>query len=211
MTDKWTVVPGVRWNHNSEVGTEWTPKIAANYRAGEKTKFYASWGRIVNYPSNYQLYYLGRYLSDDYYLRGNPNLPPEKGIAANIGVEHDFSDDVSLAVNLFRNSYYINGNIDSVDDEFSVTNVKVPHKNYGFEIAFHQNLSDKWSYDLAYTYTRRRDHLVLSELYYEGLSAEIPQPNSWRLGLHYKCGKWKANLLGIAAENYLEEYSGVRE
>ena len=56
MGQKWTVIPGTRFDHNSQFGHQWSPKLAANYQPDDQTKIYASWGRVYQAPIARQLY-----------------------------------------------------------------------------------------------------------------------------------------------------------
>ena len=56
MGNKWTFVPGIRFDHNSSFGHQWSPKFAANYRSDDKTKIYATWGRVYQAPGAAELY-----------------------------------------------------------------------------------------------------------------------------------------------------------
>ena len=51
LGNKWTLVPGLRYDHTKDFGSNWSPKIAANYRADDKTKIYASWGKTYSTPT----------------------------------------------------------------------------------------------------------------------------------------------------------------
>ena len=56
LGNKWTLVPGLRYDHDKDFGGNWSPKIAANYRADDKTKIYASWGKTYSIPTIGELY-----------------------------------------------------------------------------------------------------------------------------------------------------------
>lgn len=144
IDDKWTFVPGIRLDHNSNFGNQWSPKAAVNYRADDKTKIYASVGRVYRAPSPIELYSrdilfeLSRYSDADelgysvydlggyYWLgritRGNSSLKPETGHTESIGFEHDFDDYTNISVNLFQNSVkdsldtYITGDLELADE-----------------------------------------------------------------------------------------------
>ena len=224
LGDKWTVIPGVRYDHNknssqyipvsgvivrdiynepvgvldmgdidysSKSSHQWSPKLAVNYRADEQTKIYASWGKVFRAPTIAEIY------SHDYpYLGGwlwTSPLTPEKGHTEIIGLEHEFSDDMNVNVNFFNTKLddVINWKIQTIFEEdglqdlaaFVASNTE-SQKQRGFEIVYRQKVNDNWGYDLGYTHT----HM-------EG-STDI-FPNSYRVGLHYANGAWKANLLGI--------------
>lgn len=120
LGDKWLAIPGVRLDHSSGFGSHWSPKLAANYRADDKTKIYASWGRFYRAPTNIetdvntQATYIYSILngltpgSNAYYLIGDKNLQPETGHSEIIGFEHDFDENTALNMSLF-NSKLKNG------------------------------------------------------------------------------------------------------
>ncbi len=210
LGDKWKVVSGVRYDHDSESGSHWSPKISVNYRADEKTKFYGAWGRVYNPPTNVQLYACPENeMPGGYYHYGNPNLASEEGHTETIGMEHAFDDDTSIAVN------YFHGKMDKVyqfiDPTYkgeTVTNGVFAEKLYnlnvekrhGIEISFNKRLSDKWSVNFGYAHIRGVDYnhspFGIMPL------VRYTQPNGYRIGIHYACGPWKANLLGNIGEGY---------
>ena len=69
-------------------------------------------------------------------------------------------------------------------------------KNRGVELAFKQNLTDRFSYDLGYSHTSV-DYDSKSGIWHYNM--KYGQPNGYRVGLHYNLGKWRANLLGVMA------------
>ncbi len=197
MGKKWKFLPGARYDHNSDFGHQWSPKLAFNYRPDDQTKLYASWGRVYRAASPYQLY-VNQIDSDGNQIKGNSNLRPEKGHTEILGIEHDFDSKTSMNLNLFYVD--LDDAIDTVEkkmqdtdmreitlDQF--TNIK-NEKSRGVEWAFKQKMNDDWSYDVGYVYT---------QVNIKGLdsSRSFTQPrNTYRAGIHYKHGIWQANLLG---------------
>ena len=109
LGDKWKFIPGVRYDHHTQFGGNWSPKIATNYRADEKTKFYASWGKSYNSPLSSELFSSGERFSVDPFInavtrvrKGSANLEPEKGYSFIGGFEHDFSEKSGIAFNFFQ-------------------------------------------------------------------------------------------------------------
>ena len=206
LGNKWKIVPGIRLDHTKEFGYNKSPKIAANYRPDEKTKFYASWGRVYRTPSigeyytvNYGLmpgtydyvYFYGGYYSHLLFPEAISSLTYEKGHAETVGVEHNFDSSTGASLNFFNNS--INNSVSqyymSTDDGSWVVVVyndfgwKEKHRGVAFD--FHQKLGNHFDYNIGYTHTN--------------LIYVSTQPNTWRVGLHYKNRGLKANLLGIMA------------
>lgn len=202
MGKKWKVIPGIRYDHNSEFGHQWSPKIAANYRADDETKIYASWGRVYKAATPYQLYSVqSSYTYDDGYTAyygkdGNKNLKPEKGNSAILGIEHDFGSKSSINFNIFYAN--LKDAIDT-DDDNKFINVK-NEKSRGFEVTYKQKLNDDWSYDLGYNFTKVKG--------FDEVVGSFHQPrNTFSVGVHYNHGIWQANLLGIMGSGGLSSES----
>ena len=198
LADKWTLVPGVRMDHHSKFGTHWSPKIALNYLADKDTHVYASWGRVFRAPTTDDLYY------NNAWMIGNPNLSPETGYTATIGMDHNFDENTSAGVSFFITE--LNDAIRWVYDPAtyltSSRNVD-KEKRTGMELSFKQKLSPMWSYDLGYSYIKREiDENNGSGMVYENNL----QPNGYKIGLHYNSGAWKANLLGTIGSGLEAKY-----
>ena len=186
MGKKWKLIPGFRYDHNSEFGHKWSPKIAANYRADDQTKIYASWGQVYKAATPYQLYE-----ADE----GNENLRPEKGHTGILGIEHNFGDKTNLNFSLFYAN--LKDAIDSqtfnegTADEYSQFINVNKEKSRGAEVSLKHNFDDKWSCDFGYTYTK-------VDIDGFNTSGSFTQPrNTYNLGVHYNHGIWSANLLGV--------------
>ncbi|MBO6304963.1 MAG: TonB-dependent receptor [Selenomonadaceae bacterium] len=191
MGNKWTIIPGVRLDHYNNMGNHWSPKIAFNYRADDKTKFYASWGRVLKTPSLTQLFYV---------MNGhenNPNLKPMTGNTATIGLEHDFDEKTNMSFSFFKTNLndiiiydsnrYVSKYVNDDDEE----------KQHGIELTFRQKLSDKWSYNLGYSHTSTTNY---NNWHYA-------QPNGYRVGINYRSSGWKVNLLSIMGSGFDNKFS----
>ncbi len=228
LGDKWTLVPGTRLDHNGQYGSQWSPKIAANYSPDDQTKIYASWGRVYQAPNARQLYTdMTRWMtisggSIPYRYeswKGRKDLEPESGHVETIGIEHDFSDKVNASLSLF------NANVGSyldLNDYGSVYNTsEYPYyarfldlnyvnsghdKQRGANLVYRQKLDDHWSYNLGYAYTYR-DRPLGSEEY---LNHWRMPKNSYSASIRYQNGPWRATLHGMAGSgsngaNYMED------
>lgn len=176
---KWKLIPGVRYDHNSEFGHQWSPKLATNYRADDTTKIYASWGKVYKAATPYQLY------AHQSNINGNPNLRPEKGDTAIVGIEHDFDTKSNVNFNVFYAN--LKDAIDYKGNQFTNINNE---KSYGLETTFKQNIDDNWSYDLGYVYTKVKGFDVDNSF--------VQPRNTYTMGVHYNRGIWQTSLLGIA-------------
>lgn len=200
FADKWTVVPGLRVDSHSSFGTHWSPKVAINYLADADTQVYASWGRVFKAPTADDLYYNagGMY--------GNPDLQAETGYTATIGMNHNFNEKTSAGISFFQSR--LNDAIAWLNIpgtwNYVATNLD-EEKRQGMELSFKQELSPMWSYDLGYSYimreaTKKADNIDM------GTDPSNLQPNGYRIGVHYKSGAWKANLLGTIGSGLDAQY-----
>ncbi|MBR1420048.1 MAG: TonB-dependent receptor [Selenomonadaceae bacterium] len=231
LTDKWTLVPGVRFDHRKDYGHQWSPKFATNYRADDKTRFFISYGRVYQAPTLTQLYadnesndYAQVLILGGYWLKNNPdfstllgrdltNFRAEKGHTEMLGFEHNFDDNSNVSMTLFNTrlndvvSYY------TTQPVFynPVTNLYISgmfidnssvEKNRGIDLTFRQRVNDDWSYDLGYTHTSYE----LLNTANNSTRSDHAQPNGYRVGVHYRHGAWKANLLGIMASGLDSQY-----
>lgn len=188
FADKWTLVPGIRMDNHSMFGTHWSPKIAINYLADADTQVYASWGRVFKAPTADDLYY------NSYGYVGNPNLKPETGYTATVGMNHNFDEKTSMGISFFYSRLkdaiqWMNLPSGTI---WEATNVD-EEKHRGMELSFKQELSPMWSYDLGYSYIKREKTFRGSPM---AVDSGNLQPNGYRIGVHYHSGAWKANLLG---------------
>lgn len=199
LADKWTLVPGLRMDNHSMFGTHWSPKIAVNYLADADTQIYASWGRVFKSPSADDLYTYNTVYS----TFGNPNLKPETGYTATVGMNHNFNDKTSMGISVFYSSLTNAIAWPQVQPSvWAATNLD-KEKRRGLELSFKQELSPMWSYDLGYSYIKREATFTGSPMIVDYGNL---QPNGYRIGVHYKSGAWKANLLGTIGSGLDAQY-----
>ena len=200
FADKWTLVPGLRMDSHSAFGTHWSPKVAINYLADADTQVYASWGRVFKAPTADDLYYNagGMY--------GNPDLQAETGYTATIGMNHNFNEKTSVGISFFQSR--LNDAIAWLNIpgtwNYVATNLD-EEKRQGMELSFKQELSPMWSYDIGYSYIRREATKKANGIAM-GVDPSNLQPNGYRIGVHYKSGAWKANLLGTIGSGLDAQY-----
>ena len=213
LTNKWTLIPGLRYDHNGTYGSHWSPKLATNYRADDQTKIYASWGKVYRTPTIAEIYMVdetAHYYGNQYYLEheGDYALDAETGHTEMIGIEHNFNDRTNITANFFNSRLnnairwqgfltpYYDDNGNYVQDVLSyIPTNRMNEKRRGFELTFQQSLDIHFTYDIGYSHTSLSDVNTLA-----GVTSNVySQPNGYRLGLRYKNREWKANLLGIMA------------
>jgi outer membrane receptor for ferrienterochelin and colicins len=99
-----TYIVALRADHHPNVGTEFTPKLAARYQFNQATDLRASIGKGFRAPSLQDLYEK-EFDHSQYYRNGNPNLKPEYSINYNLSLEHYFGNRLLTRISAFRNDF----------------------------------------------------------------------------------------------------------
>ncbi len=194
IAPKWSLVPGVRIDRHSMFGTHWTPKAAINYNADDNTQIYASWGRVFKAPTADDLYYHDQWDS----MLGNPDLKPESGHTETIGITHKIDDTMTVGASYFWSELHDAIKWAAIDQDDPWSPWKAFNINYekkhGIELSIQKQFDEHWSMDAAYSYI----NVNIQDPNGQGpaRSARNQAPNTYRLGIHFKQGPWKANLMG---------------
>jgi ferric enterobactin receptor len=118
VTDQLTVTPGVRFDHHSEFGANWSPSLNASYDLTDNVSLKAGIARAFKAPNLYQLnpnyvyFSMGNGCPVDYpnlgagcYVIGNPDLEPETSINKEIGINYTDDSGWNAGVTYFHNDY----------------------------------------------------------------------------------------------------------
>lgn len=92
---------GMRGDDNNIYGSRILPKASYLYKANERTNYFANWGKIFKAPNFDQLFtnYVDNY---GYTYYGNPNLEPENGWTAEVGLKSKLNDVTEGTLSLFK-------------------------------------------------------------------------------------------------------------
>jgi vitamin B12 transporter len=198
LTDKWTVTPGVRYDHHSKFGGQTSPKLNVNYSADNTTDIYVSYNRVFKAPTLDDLYY---YMpSWGYY--GDPNLKPEKGHIVSAGINKKISERTTASVNYFDSE--ITNAIDWYTDASYNTvarNIN-KEKKHGMELDIKHKFSDKYYADLGYSYVHVEQDSG-SGYFVDPINS---QPNGYRVKLGYGDKQWDVNVSGQSASGRDTDY-----
>lgn len=113
LTDSTMLVPGLRFDHHSIVGTNWSPSLNLSQGLGDDVTLKMGIARAYKAPSlfqtnpNYLLYSRGQGCAASTggcYLMGNKDLDAETSINKEIGLEFK-RDGYQAGVTYFRNDY----------------------------------------------------------------------------------------------------------
>ena len=131
LTDKTHLIPAIRFDHNSDSGSNWSPALNFSHQIGENWLVKGGIARAYKAPNLYQtnpdfiLYTRGQGCPIDapgsvrcYYM-GNNNLKPETSINKEIGLEFNKNGWQASATyfhNAYRNKIVIGENIIATSD-----------------------------------------------------------------------------------------------
>lgn len=201
LSDKWTVTPGLRYDHHSRFGGQPSPKISVNYSADSKTDWYVSYNRVFKAPTLDDLYYYTA--PDPAYgmgMYGNPDLKPEKGHVISAGVNKKISDNT-----VFKANYFVSKLTDAIDwvaddpndwsSDWRVQNIN-KQKKHGLELELNHQFSPKYYTALGYSYVQVEEKDADSDYV---TNKENSQPNGYRLKVGYKDAQWDVNVSGQGA------------
>ncbi|MEL7635987.1 TonB-dependent receptor [Sporomusa sphaeroides] len=191
VTGKWTVTPGIRYDHHSKFGGQTTPKVNVNYSADSATDIYLSYNKVFKAPNLDDLYYN----DSGYSYYGDPNLKPETGHVVSVGVNKKLDDNTSVKANYFTSKLN-----NAIDWEYTATEAWVRNiakqKKHGFELDIQHKFSDRYYAEAGYSY-------IHSEENYDNVGyivdAKNSQPNGYRVKVGYTDTQWDVNVTGQSA------------
>lgn len=103
-SEKWLIVPSVRYDYSDSFGSATTPKIGVTYKAMDNLRFKVNYGRGYHAPTISELYmeFEGTPSGMPLWIYGNPDLEPEKSLGYDFSVEGE-AGSAFAKVSYFRN------------------------------------------------------------------------------------------------------------
>lgn len=107
-TEKWLIIPSVRFDHSDKFGNEVTSRLATTYNAADDVRVKAVVGQGYKTPTVNELYHFWEMYAQvarnegEFYV-GNPDLKPEKSLSYELAIEKDWGDKTTVHFGLFRN------------------------------------------------------------------------------------------------------------
>lgn len=181
----WTLNTGARWDKHSKAGSKTTLSAGLNKKFDENSHAYVNWGQVFKAPTIDDLYY------NNPYMKGNPNLNPEKGDTFTVGYGTKLNDKTDINV-----SYFYSDLDDAIAWEWDengngeAKNINRQKKN-GIELSINHELNDNWDLEASYTYVRVRNDNNDGAGFVRDVNYA---PNTYRLGVRYHDEKWNADL-----------------
>lgn len=161
VNHKMLIIPSLRYDNSGSFGDAWTPKLGMTYKLNDNNRLKASVGKGYKAPTASELYNNWTHVISSafsYRIGGNPDLKPERSESYELTWETDhgprnyaftyFHSDVKNLIDyeLKSATYY-----PSVFLDYSYYNVDRADIQ-GFETSVKQQLSERLSTKLNYTY-----------------------------------------------------------
>lgn len=174
ITDKWLLIPAVRFDHHNAFGSHTSPKIGTTYSFSDNSRFKVNYGKSFRAPTVYELYSTmdKRMGMMNVQVLGNPDLKPEKAANFDIGFEAEqgkwsgklgyYHNEID---NLIDSDMFYQGYVPGVG-------MVVKSKYYnvgeaaisGAEAEVGYNFNDNWNVKATYNYTDAKDKTTNARL-----------------------------------------------
>lgn len=193
----WQLNAGLRYDHHSKYGSEFTPKVALNKKFDENSNAYLSWGRVFNAPTTDDLYWY----QPGWGMFGNPDLKAEKGNVWTLGGNTKLGDKTTLSGSIFYSDIddAIGWLYDSTTYQSKAVNIN-KEKRRGLELSLNHDFDDNLSAYASYTYVQ-----VKQDKGYGFAKDLTTKPNIYRAGLKYKNADWLFTLNANAVTGQSEK------
>lgn len=171
LQDEWMIladyprvrlVPGIRYDHDSQFGAATTPKLALRVDIKDNLVFRASYGQGFRPPTFRELFLRFENPGVGYIVEGNPNLRPERSATVNADIEYSPYNNLSLFFSLFRNDirdliqFDFNIGGESEFPEFGLVNISKAYTRGG-EAGVRYRFWKYFVLELGYNHTDTRD------------------------------------------------------
>ena len=193
----WQLNAGLRYDHHSKYGSEFTPKVALNKKFDENSNAYLSWGRVFNAPTTDDLYWY----QPGWGMFGNPDLKAEKGNVWTLGGNTKLGDKTTLSGSIFYSDIddAIGWLYDSTTYQSKAVNIN-KEKRRGLELSLNHDFDDNLSAYASYTYVQVKQDKG------KGFTKDLTtKPNIYRAGLKYKNADWLFTLNANAVTGQSEK------
>lgn len=155
-SDKWLIIPAVRYDYSDKYGSYVAPKIGATYQFSDHFRFKTNYGKGFRAPSLSQLYMDARPAGDSGpHIFGNPDLEPEKSLNWDAGIEGEWGKafgKVSYFHNSVTNLIYVAGKpgstsrLDQMYFNIHEATIQGVETEIGYHVNDHWTVKGTWNY-----------------------------------------------------------------
>ena len=174
ITDKWLLIPAVRFDHHNAFGSHTSPKIGTTYSFSDNSRFKVNYGKSFRAPTVYELYSTmdKRMGMMNVQVLGNPDLKPEKATNFDIGFEAEqgkwsgklgyYHNEID---NLIDSDMFYQGHVPGVGMAVKSKYYNVGEAEIsGAEAEVGYNFNDNWNVKATYNYLDAKDKTTNARL-----------------------------------------------
>jgi len=202
----WSLNTGLRYDNHSNAGDETTLSAGLNKKFDDNSHAYINWGQVFKVASTGDFFNYDPPGPGWGATYGDPNLKPETGDTWTIGYSTKLNNNTGFTVNYFESNLEDAIVWKPVGSDYCALNL-AKQKKRGLEINVDHAFNDNVKLEASYTYIRVKDNEG------EGYLRDWNYiPNTFRIGLNYREGKWNSNIwmragTGAATHNYNAAYN----
>lgn len=162
-TKNFSIIPGIRYEDDSQFGSQNMPKLSFRYDFSRYVLIRGSAGLGYRAPNFVELFYDFQNPGAGYRVTGNQKLRPEISRSYNLGGEWEPTSRLWISSNLFFNQidnligFRLTPNRDPNGLQVFQTSNFEKARTYGLESSLNYKLSNRWTFGLGYTYTDSQD------------------------------------------------------
>jgi len=196
ITENLELLPGFRYQNDSDFGSHSAPKInlmyTPNWSSKFDTKLRLGLGKGYRVPTLKDRYFAFDHSALGYMVLGDPDLKPETSTNFNIGIELSKSKKFNVDLNLYHNDLkdLIGSNLDHIraDGVSIYKNVNIDKaRTQGLDLSTSYTFSPKLSGNFSYSYLKAINTKSKKKL------TERPD-HQVKLKLNYKLPQYKADI-----------------
>ncbi len=218
-SEKWLIIPAVRFDSSDKFDNHWSPKIGATYTVNNTTRVKANFGQGYSAPGITEMYHAWEMYTQGttavgapgWWWQGNPDLKAETSTNFDISLEKDYRKS-SVKATYFWNRIknyidydYMRDSTGKIVTRATATGIDDVYTYYnlgsvqlqGVELSLHQKINDRWSAFANYMYLDSKDRATgkrLNDRAEQALSA----------GVDYTNKDWTFSVWGNAYIHYLD-------
>lgn len=174
ITDKWLLIPAVRFDHHNAFGSHTSPKIGTTYSFSDNSRVKVNYGKSFRAPTVYELYSTmdKRMGMMNVQVLGNPDLKPEKATNFDIGFEAEqgkwsgklgyYHNEID---NLIDSDMFFRGYVSGVGMVIKSKYYNVGEAEIsGAEAEVGYDFNDNWNVKATYNYLDAKDKTTNARL-----------------------------------------------
>ncbi len=223
ISDKFTLLNGIRLDEHSQYGSHVSPKIALMYKPDLVSRIRWSFGRGFRAPSFKELYLFFQIPQAGYHIDGDPNLKPEISSSVSMDVERwdsgSYHGRISFFYNQIRNliDYVPNGHDEDSNLEKWITANISKARTMGVDLDLKWFLTSNIEWSIGYGYLDSWDvdnespiNLKAKHKLNQTINVSLPYNIAWNLRAQFIGERYygeESVIEGELIEQWIDDYT----